>query len=182
MIEQVELHTARLRLRPFTLDDAPEVQRLAGSPEIAKMTLTVPHPYKDGMAEAWIRSHPADLAAGKNVVYAIVRNDDSALVGTISVAISAKHRHGELGYWIGTPFWGHGYCTETASAMVSFCFGSLGLHRVHAHHLAMNPASGRVMQKIGMVHEGCLRQHVEKDGTLHDVVMYGLLKEDPAGV
>ena len=138
----------------------------------------VSHRYKDGMAEAWIRSHPADLAAGKNVVYAIVRNDDSALVGTISVAISLKNRHGEIGYWVGTPFWGHGYCTEAAHEMVPFCFGVLGLHRVHAHHLAMNPASGSVMQKIGMVRESCLRQNVEKDGSLHDVVMYGLLKED----
>lgn len=178
MITQVELHTERLKLRPFGLDDAPEVQRLAGSPEVARTTLTVPHPYEDGVAEAWIRTHADERAAGRNVVYAITMKGDGSLVGSINVAISEKHHHGEIGYWVGTPFWGQGYCTEAARAMVAFCFDSLALHRVHAHHMRINAASGRVMQKIGMTHEGCLRQHVEKDGVLHDVVLYGMLRDD----
>lgn len=77
------LQTSRLILRPFTLADAPEVQRLAGAEEIAATTLNIPHPYEDGMAEQWIASHPQAFEEGKLVVFAMERKSDGALVGAI---------------------------------------------------------------------------------------------------
>jgi len=94
------------------------------------------------------------------------------------VAINRKHSNGELGYWIGKPFWGKGYCTEAARALIVVCFETLELNRVHAHHVDGNPASGRVMEKAGMVYEGCLRGHVQREGKFQDVLMYGLLRQD----
>ena len=87
----------------------------------------------------------------------------------------------ELGYWIGKPFWGRGYCTEAAQALLRYAFTELGLVRVHSCHFARNPASGRVMQKIGMVKEGCRRQHVKKWDKLEDLELYGVLKQEWAG-
>ena len=176
MIEQTNLQTEHLLLRPFREEDAGDVQRLAGDPEVAKTTLNIPHPYEDGMAQAWLASHSDDLVLGVNVVYAMVEKAGDALVGAISVAIEQKHQRGEMGYWVGKPFWRRGYCTEAGKVLLGFCFGSLGLHRVHAHHFSGNPASGRVMEKIGMTVEGCLRQHINKNGEWYDVMMYGVLE------
>ena len=84
----------------------------------------------------------------------------------------------ELGYWIGVPSWNQGYATEAAAAVVSYAFGELNLHRVWAQHLARNAASGRVMQKIGMQHEGRLRQHARTNGIPEDLESYAILRDE----
>ncbi len=169
------LETPRLLLRPFTLADASEVQRLAGAWKIAEMTLNVPHPYEDGMAESWIGGHPARFAAGEAVTFAVAARDDERLLGCIGLVMAPRHRRAEMGYWLGVPFWNRGCMTEAAGAIIKYAFGPLGLHKVTASHLARNPASGRVMEKIGMTREGVLRQHVAKDDVFEDLVVYGLL-------
>lgn len=174
------IETARLLLRPFTLADAPDVQRLAGHRDIASTTLNIPHPYEDGMAERWISGHQERYERGECVDWAITLRSSGMLVGAISLMdISRQHASAELGYWIGRPYWGQGYCTEAARAVVDYGFRVLGLNRIHACHFARNPASGRVMQKIGMTHEGHRRQAVEKWGTFEDVEDYAILKGDP---
>ena len=178
MLPQPILRTHRLILRPFTLADAPDVQLLAGAREVAATTALIPHPYSDGMAEAWIASHPNGLAEGTNVVYAITDGQTGALIGAIGLSVVAEHSRAELGYWIGVPFWGHGYCTEAAAAVLRYAFEELGLRRVQARHFAINPASGRVMQKTGMAHEGVMRQHFVKWGRPMDIVFYGILADD----
>lgn len=178
MAERPTLETARLILRPFTLADAPEVQRLAGEREVASTTRNIPHPYADGMAEAWIQTHQALFEQGTLVNFAIVQRTDDVLIGGISLHIQAHDAHAELGYWIGKPYWNHGYCTEAAQAVVHYGFAVLELHRLHASYLTRNPASGRVMQKLGMTYEGCLRQHVNKWEVFEDVVVYGILRSE----
>jgi RimJ/RimL family protein N-acetyltransferase len=178
MSPQPLLETKRLILRPFQLSDAKEVQRLAGVKEIASTTLNIPHPYPDGAAEAWISTHQDTYEAGKGVVYAITYRVVSHLVGAISLMDLSQGHQAELGYWIGSPHWNRGYCTEAARALMQFGFERLGLHRIHARHLSRNPASGRVMQKLGMQYEGKRRQHVEKWGVFEDLEMYGILKAE----
>lgn len=173
--QQPTLLSRRLRLRPFSVADAADVQRLAGAREIADTTLNVPHPYEVGMAEAWIKTHAARFAEGKLVAYAITGLDNGDLLGAVSLVPQPAHCSAELGYWIGVPFWGRGYATEAAGRLMDYGFSDLGLNRIEAHHLARNPASGRVMQKLGMRYEGTLRQKVRKWGRFEDVAMYGLL-------
>ncbi len=176
-MEQPILETARLILRPFALTDAPDVERLAGAPEVADTTLNLPHPYEISDAEQWISGQAARFASGSNVTYAITRREDGLLLGAISLMeISARHRRAELGYWLGVPFWNQGYMTEAAAALIGYGFNQLNLHKITAAHFTRNPASGRVMQKIGMVHEGVQRQHVCKNGVFEDNALYGLLK------
>jgi [ribosomal protein S5]-alanine N-acetyltransferase len=174
------LSTERLLLRPFVPSDAAEVQRLAGAPEIASTTLNVPHPYEDGLAEAWIETHESAYSAGRQVSFAVVQAGGGVLVGAMGLSIEAAHSRAELGYWVGVPFWNLGYATEAGIAILRFAFDVVRLNRVFANHLARNPASGRVLKKIGMRHEGTLRQHVEKWGVHEDIALYGIVASDGA--
>jgi RimJ/RimL family protein N-acetyltransferase len=172
------LSTPRLILRPFVLSDASEVRRLAGERAVAEPTLQIPHPYEEGMAEEWIGTHAATFEEGRGVTFAITSKAEGTLFGAISLMDIAAGHQAEVGYWIGVPYWGQGYCTEAARAVVEYAFNTLSLIRVHAHHLTRNPASGRVMLKIGMKHEGCRRRHVLKWGQFEDIELYGILREE----
>lgn len=177
MMEQPTLATERLLLQPFTLADAEALQRLAGAEEIADTTLNIPHPYADGLAEAWIESH-VDAFRDRERVALAIADSNAVLVGAISLRLDLGHRRAELGYWIGLPFWGRGYATEAAVAMVGYGFEELGLNRIFAHHLARNPASGRVLEKAGFVHEGFHRAAVLKNGRFEDLHSFAVLRAD----
>lgn len=138
-----------IRLRPFTLDDAPRVQLLAGDPAVAETTALIPHPYGSGMAEKWIATHQGERDRGIAFVYAITRAEDGLLVGAIEARPVADEQE-NLGFWIGTPYWGHGFATSAARAMVALSFSYLECDQMTASHLARNPASGRVMEKCGL--------------------------------
>ncbi len=171
------IRTQRLVLRPYTEADAPDVQRLAGDARVADTTLTVPHPYPDGIAEAWIATHEAGWHLGRSAVFAIATiKDDARLVGTIGLTIKPEEKSAELGYWIGVPFWGHGYCTEAARAVIDFAFVTLELDRVHAHYFARNQASGRVMQKSGMIEEYHRPRAIAKHGVLEDICGFAITR------
>lgn len=152
MNERPILETTRLVLRPFTLADASDVQRLAGARAIASTTLNIPHPYEDGMAEQWIRTHQERYEKGELVNFALVLRTNHIFLGAMELQINQQYASAELGYWIGQPFWRQGYCTEAARAVLGYGFELLELNRVHASYLTRNPASRRVMQKIGMAY------------------------------
>lgn len=178
MPNQPTLTTQRLILRPFSLGDADAVQELAGAYEVALNTTNIPHPYPAGAAALWIGTHQAQLERGEGVHFAVTRQRGEQLVGAVGLGLSLEHRRAELGYWIGVPFWGQGYATEAAQAVVAYAFRQLGLLRIVATHFARNPASGRVMQKLGMTREGCLRQHILRWGEPQDLVLYGILRQE----
>src|SRR5690242_8825055 len=105
MYQRPSLQTQRLVLRPLTLEDASAIQRLAGEQEIARTTLAIPHPYEDCMAEQWISTHQQGFEEGRLINFAIVLRESHILCGNIGVVINARHHNGELGYWIGHPYW-----------------------------------------------------------------------------
>jgi RimJ/RimL family protein N-acetyltransferase len=177
-MQQPTLETPRLLLRPFTIADAPAVQRLAGTREIADTTLNIPHPYPDGAAEQWIATHPENFANGTAASFAIVLRASSALCGAISLHIEQRHQHAELGYWLGVDYWNQGYATEAATALLGYGFTVLQLHRIYARHFTRNPASGRVMQKLGMTFEGIQREHVLNGSQFEDLACYGILRRE----
>ena len=178
MIVRPHLTTERLLLRPFTLNDAPDLHRLVGEPEIADTTLNIPHPYEEGMAEEWISTHPERFDSGKGVNLAITLRADGRLTGAIGLDINERFNRAEMGYWVSVPQWNKGICTEAAIEILRYAFEDLHLNRVQATHLSRNPASGRVMQKIGMLHEGTLRQYVKKSDVYEDLEMYSMLREE----
>jgi ribosomal-protein-alanine N-acetyltransferase len=173
-----KLQTERLILREFTVEDAPSVQSLAGEWEVARTMQSVPHPYEDGMAEEWIAAHRPAFEAGERVTWAIVLREDGALLSSITLHLNPRHDNAEIGYRIGRSYWGCGYATEAAEEAVRHGFADLGLHRIHSNHFGSNPASGRVMRKVGMSHEGTRPEHYKKWETYEDRVDYGLLARD----
>ena len=150
-MNQPELITARLLLRAFSLHDANEVQVLSGNYNVSRTTLNIPFPYESGMAEEWIGLHQSGWQEKSKVVYAITVKETDKLVGAIDLVLTEQSQ-GLLGYWVGEPYWGKGYCPEAAKALLQLAFGELALSKVYAEHLTSNPASGRVMEKIGMHH------------------------------
>ncbi|MEJ2679498.1 MAG: GNAT family N-acetyltransferase [Gemmatimonadota bacterium] len=180
MSTQPTLTTDRLVLRPFTATDAAAVRQLAGERDVAYNTALIPHPYPEGAAEAWIATHAGAYAAGREVVFAITLLQTGELVGAVGLTLVPEHQRGEMGYWIGKPFWGGGYATEAARRVVRFGFQELGLHRVQAHCFARNAASRRVLEKCGMRYEGRRRGYFQKWGEFLDVDQFGLLATDDA--
>lgn len=172
------LETERLILRSFTYDDASMVKELAGAYEIAYNTLLIPHPYEEGMAENWIGTHQPDLEADHTLTFAITHKQESYLIGAIGLNIERVKDPAEIGYWIGTPYWSQGYCTEAARAVIQYGFDKLNLHQIYATHFARNQASGKVMQKIGMKHICRLPQWVNKWDEYVDLELYAILKSD----
>lgn len=174
MDRQPNIRTARLFLRPYRDADAPAVQRLAGDARVADTTLTIPHPYPDGIAEMWIATHEAAWEHGRGAIFAITEAERGTLIGTVGLTIRPEQRSAELGYWIGYAYWGRGYCSEAAAAVVDFGFTVLPVERIHAHHFERNAASGRVMQKIGMSEEFFRAKALKKGDTLEDIRGYAL--------
>src|SRR5262245_14832205 len=159
MADRPTIRTRRLILRPFTMDDAAEVTRLAGDREIASTTLLIPHPYAVEDARSWFGAHQAALDDRSGLDLAVCVRA-GALVGSVGLIFHTGHDRGEIGYWIGRPLWGRGYATEAAGAMLNYGFETVGLHKIHAYHYTRNPASGRVLEKIGMRPEGVMRGHI----------------------
>ncbi len=171
------LRTDRLLLRQFQLNDAADVQRLAGAKEVAAGTF-LPHPYTDDTAEQWIRSQQQNFDTGTLVDFAIVLPAGHVLIGSIGLDIAAGHQHARMGYWVGVPYWNQGYGTEAVNAVLAYGFNQRHLHRIYAPHFLNNPASGRVLQKVGMTYEGRMREHYMRFGEYVDVELYGILEQD----
>ncbi len=171
------LETERLVLRAFRTDDASRVQRLAGDEAVARTTF-LPYPYQTGHAESWIRHQEEDYFAGRLTNFAIELRSTRELIGSIGLMLEPAYRHAQLGYWLGVAYWGRGYGTEAAKAVMAYGFNELQLHRIHAAHFSNNPASGRILIKLGMRHEGRQREHYLRFNVFEDAELYGILRRE----
>jgi RimJ/RimL family protein N-acetyltransferase len=171
------LETERLRLRPFLMSDAPTVQLMVSAHEIANTTIALPHPYPEDGASTWISTHVLNLEKGI-YPFAIASKKDDVVLGSIGITINRKHNKGELGYWIGVPYWNQGYATEATRRIVKWAFEELKLNRVFGRYLIRNYASGRVMQKAGLKHEGIFIQDILKWNIYEDLGQCGLIQAE----
>ena len=173
------LCTERLALRELRDADAADIASGAGDRRVAKFLIQVPSPYPIALAKRWVVGRRDWWELGRGVTLAVTRRDEpDRLLGTVSLRRYARDRRAELGYWLAVPAWGQGIGTEAVRALVDFGFRELVLGRIYAQVIAGNDASMRVLDKIGMVHEGVKRQHVRKGHRLHDVTIYGLLRTE----
>ena len=176
---QPTLTTERLVLRPLRDADAAGVAAGAGDKRVAKYLIQVPSPYPITLARSWVRHRREWWDLGRGVTLAIaIRDQPNDLLGTASLRRYARDRRAELGYWLVASAWGHGYATEATRALVDYGFSTWNLARVYALVLAGNTTSERVLEKLGMQHEGIQRQHVKKGRRLCDVTLYGVLRDD----
>ncbi len=165
-------------LRPFAASDARDLVRLAGAREVAATTLRIPHPYSEADAQAFLSAVEQRARDGASIVFAIVERETVALAGAMGLELDSHNNRAELGYWVGVPYWGRGFATEAAREVLRYGFENLGLNRIYASHFGGNAASGKVLRKIGMRHEGCRRGHIVKWGRIIDLELYGVLRSD----
>jgi RimJ/RimL family protein N-acetyltransferase len=142
--------TVRLKLRWSEPADAPLWRAYLGDFDVSKMLARVPFPYGEAEAEEGLARHRANRASGAAVNCTIVAD---TLIGGISLNDIADGE-ATLGYWIAKPYWGRGFASEAARAMVRHGFSELGLNALNAGYFAENPVSGRVLEKQGFVRTG----------------------------
>jgi RimJ/RimL family protein N-acetyltransferase len=142
--------TPRLTLRPGWLEDAPALARAIGHAAVVNRLARAPWPYALGDAEAFL-SLPRGAAEPRFVI--IAREDPHRLVGGIGLHRADDGDH-ELGYWLAPDAWGRGYATEAGRAVLDIARQALPITRIVAYHHADNPASGRVLHKLGFRETG----------------------------
>ena len=175
-----DLQTARLSLKPLTRAHFESMLSLISDREIAATTLRIPHPYTRDDAEQYFASMEKLIDEGTMLRRSIFIRSLDEYCGSVGLHIEKDHDRAEMGYWIGVPYWGRGYASEAARAMVDYGFRELGLNRIYATVFAGNTASRRVAEKAGMRYEGCMKQHVKKWGEYKDLEIYAILAADMA--
>ena len=171
------LETPRLTLRPLTLADAPDVQRLVGDWAVSRTLARVPHPYTDGMAETWIEAQSDGFDSGRAFVFALERRNDQAFLGVVGIERNADGIY-VLGYWLGRPYWGQGYMSEAAPHAVRYAFEEGRIEGMIASALPENAASIAILQRLGMRDEGRAVTELPARGERREVVQFTLQRED----
>lgn len=144
-----EIKTDRLILRPIGDRDAQNISTLAGDIDIARMTSTIPYPYPVISADFFIMTNRENRRRGLCYNYAVTLRDNDQLMGVVGVFRRGEDTALELGYWIGKPYWNQGYTTEACSAVLREAQQSLGVTRIVAGVFVDNPASLKVLRKLG---------------------------------
>ncbi len=176
------LETQRLKIRIIQEGDASQISKLANDYDVVKYLTSLPHPYTIDVALDWIETSQNGYKENKLISFGIIEKNENVLIGIVGLDANEKNNHGTLGYWLGQEYWSKGYAAEATRTVLQFGFETLEFHRICCGHFHKNPASGKVMQKIGMTYEGTRRQHIKKGDEYLDVVDYGILREDYHGI
>lgn len=172
------LHTARLRLRPFTDADADALFALHSSAYVLRYWDSPPWTER-ARAERFVAMCRKMADEGTGARVAMERASDGAFVGWCGLTNwNPDYCSASLGYVLGDAMWGHGYATEAARAVLQWAFGTLDLNRVQAETDTRNVASARVLEKVGFVREGTLREDCVVNGEVSDSWVFGLLRRD----
>lgn len=172
------IETERLILRKLTMRDASDMFRYCQNKEVARHVLWEAH---TSILEtrAYIRYNLYQYRSGEPASWCIVLRETNRVVGTIGyMSYNADNSTVEIGYSLAREQWGKGLMTEALLAVIGETFRTLKVHRIEAMHFTDNPASGRVMAKCGMTHEGHMRERICCKGVFRDVEMWGILRKD----
>jgi len=160
------LESERLILRPHRPTDMEAMAVWLGDFDVARMLARIPHPYSEEDAEAFIAREPSD-----EQVFVIERKADGVFLGSVGINPPAGH---EIGYWLGKPFWGFGYASEAVQRLVTYAFEVFPVDAVRAGFFADNPASGHLLSKLGMRHNGSKLRFSQARGVdvlCHDMML-----------
>ena len=172
------LHTERLVLRPWRESDLDALVRLNDDPEIAANTCSVTLPYTREKAIEALEKFERSAREGTGITRAWCLRGTDEPVGGVGLMLTTRDNHAELGYSTRSDHRGNGLTTEACRAMVAWAFGELGLHRVFARHFTFNQPSERVMDKLGMRHEGVQREHGKKGDAYLDLCCHWILRRE----
>lgn len=177
------LATDRLTLRVLTPADADALHRLINDWSVARTLAAVPFPYSRALAEEWIASTHAQLAADSAWHLAITGRDDTGetLLGGVGIRLDPKRRAGRLGYWVGRQYWGHGVAGEAAARMARWALANLDLDALEASVATDNPASAAVLRRVGFRATGEGREAFLARGGEHPVLTFAATRADLFG-
>lgn len=149
LTQQPVLTTARLVMRRPVEADIPAMVEQANDWQVARRLGRLPHPY--GIADARFF---LDRVVPDELTWAITLCAEGTFIGALGLVPNPEFAAVELGYWLGRRFWGQGFATEASSAVVEHAFRVLGLAMLTSGYFTDNPASGRVLAKLGFVETG----------------------------
>jgi RimJ/RimL family protein N-acetyltransferase len=170
------IRTKRLLLRDFEEADWKATHSYGSDPEVVRYMDWGPNTEEE--TEQFIQQIIAQKKEQprRNYTLAIVLKLENKLIGGCGISVSSPdNREGWIGYCLNHNFWGQGYATETAKALLKFGFNQLNLHRMFATCDPANTASAHVLEKIGMHNEGHLREHKWAKGKWRDSLLYAIL-------
>lgn len=173
----VTIKTERLVLRKFQKSDYKDIFVWASNPKVTRYLSYQPH---KSLADAKKIADFWTNAAKQADNYNWAIEYEGKVIGNINVVHHDTLWEAAMGWQIDVPFWNKGMMTEAATAVFDFLFCEVGFHRISAGHDTRNPASGKVMEKLGMQKEGLFPQYYYKQGGrgTGDAQKYGILKED----
>ncbi len=173
----MQLETERLILREIVEHDWPHIHTYTSMPEVTAHTAWGPNTEEDTRAyvQDVIRMRLTKPREGYEL--AIVLKKEGLLIGGTGLHL-VDQTNAEIGYVLHPAYQGNGYVTEACRALLHFGFKELGVHRIYAKCRPENPASERVMQRIGMQREGLLREHWFYKGAYHDSALYSMLDRE----
>lgn len=144
--------TEQLGLRFHRMDDLDRLVALIGNIEVARYLARVPHPYSRSDGESFLAATMNGVTDEGELVYAITLKDKGGIIG--ATGLMMDRGEAELGYWLGQPYWGHGYAREAVAALIDLAFGALSVDRVYANVRAENGASRRLLAALGFRERG----------------------------
>ena len=168
------IETQRLLLRPFERSDAERLTEICNNYDLHIGTF-LPYPYRAEDARKWLSSIEDEFEKETGFDFAIIVKESGTLIGCVGAYNNKEQRNASMGYWLDEKYWGNGYATEAARAFLGWLFEEKDVHKVCADHFGFNKASGAVMKKLGMTHEGTMKEQIYKDGKYHDVLYYGII-------
>ena len=177
--DAVRLGGADFVLRRWRTGDLDALLRHADDPAIVRgLSDRFPHPYTRADGEAFLAGRIVDLSLP---VLAI--EIDGEACGSIGLrhATGERAHSAELGYWLGRAHWHRGVMRRVVATYVPWVMDALALSRMQANVLDINPASARVLQANGFIEEGVLRGAIAKPDGLHDLRVFGLLRDAAIG-
>ena len=169
-----------LYFREIIEKDKYSILKYADNKKISKnLRDTFPFPYTVKDAENWL------VVLNDNIPkrsFAIAKEEE--LIGAIGIepCRDVNRFSGELGYWLGEPFWGKGIATLIVKEFIKYVFKYYDLIKIFAYVFSSNLSSGRVLEKAGFILEGCMRNQIVKDGKILDQLVYGIIKEEVLGL
>jgi len=169
----------RVRLRPLRKVDAEDFFALHSDPRVMRYWSHPPWTHRDQAAER-IAQLERDHATAEFYTWAATVGTDR-LIGTVSLfALNRTQQRAELGYALSSALWGNGYATEMVRMVVAFAFDSIGLSRLEADIDPRNEPSCRLIERVGFLREGLLRERWRVAGEVTDSAIYGLLRSEYA--
>ena len=178
------LRTDRLILREFVEEDWRAMFEYQSDPLYLRYNpWDQPDAGKARDFAAMFVRHQIEEPRRKYQLAIVLPGKEDKVIGNCGVRVQNIGDHeGDMGYELAPWHWGKGYATEAASAMLNFGFEELGLHRISAHCIAENTASAHVLEKIGMMLEGRLREKEWMKGRWWDTLLFAVLRDEWLGV